>query len=104
MTFHIAEWMTDLTAGGQEVIPFVTFDDLQVTDTYQDTGIINLNASSYLRRRFRKWRLNVIRDGGDGGRIRDSWIKAVFRWNSDTDNRKLVVHPLNFVCSPTKIH
>lgn len=80
-----------------------TFDTLQVTNTHQDTGIMLLSTREDLKRRFRKWRLNTFRDINDEGRIRDSWIKSHFTWTQDANNKKLIVHPLDFLYLPTKI-
>jgi hypothetical protein len=100
-SFHVIEWMTDLTEDGDEVNNY-TFDELQVTNTHQDTDVIDLNTYPDLIKRFRKWRINTFRSN-DKGRIRDSWIKAVFTFYQSYNNRKLVVHPINFLYVPTKL-
>jgi len=102
VTFHEAEWITDLTREGEDVLN-LTFDTLQISNTHQDTGVMNLYTRPDLRRRFRKWRINTFRNSGDSGRIRDSWIKAVFTWKQNTTYKKLVVHPINFMYIPTKV-
>jgi len=101
VTFHTINWLTDLTSSGIDQLT-ETFDTLQVTDTHQDSGIITLSTRDDLKRRYRFWRINTIRDSIDGGRIRDSWIKTVFTWLANS-NKKLVVHPIDFMYLPTKI-
>lgn len=102
VTFHIIEWLTDLTTAGADVLT-TTFNTLKITNTHQDTGTITLAGNPDLKRRFRTWRLNVFRNLTDSGRIRDSWIKAVFTFIQDANHRKLVVHPITFSILPTKI-
>jgi len=102
VTFHTVDWLTDLTISGVDDLTH-TFDTLQITNTHQDTGNMILSARDDLRRRFRKWRLNTFRDVDDEGRIRDSWIKSHFTWSQDVNNKKLIVHPIDFYYLPTKI-
>jgi hypothetical protein len=102
VTFHEIEWITDLTRDGEDVLN-LTFDTLQVSNTYQDTGVLNLTTRPDLKRRFRKWRINTFRNSSDSGRIRDSWVKAVFTWVQSHSGKKFVVHPINFLFTPTKI-
>lgn len=102
VTYHVIEWITDLLDDESREIQNLTFDELQITNTHQDTDIIDISTYPDIKRRYRKWRLNTFRDT-DSGRIRDSWIKAVFTYYGTYYNRKLVVHPINFMYTPTKI-
>jgi hypothetical protein len=102
VTFHEIEWITDLTRSGEDVLN-LTFDYLQVSNTHQDTGEMNLSTRTDLMRKFRKWRINTFRNSGDTGRIRDSWVKATFTWQQTHNNKKLVVHPITFKYTPTKV-
>jgi hypothetical protein len=102
VSFHIINWLTDLTTAGADVLN-LTFDTLRISNTHQDTGVITLLGNTDLMRRFRTWRLNVFRNLSDSKRIRDSYIKAIFTWTQDSNHRKLVVHPVSFNVLPTKI-
>lgn len=102
VSFHVVEWLTDLTIAGVDDLTH-TFDTLQITNTHQDTGVMTLATREDLIRRFRAWRLNTFRDSGDEGRIRDSWIKSHFIWTQDSNYKKLVVHPIDYLYLPTKI-
>ena len=106
VTFHTIDWLTDLTTAGVETPAdlILTFDTLRITNTHQDTGTLTLSTwltNEDLKRRFRKWRINTFRDT-DNGRIRDSWIKSHFVWTQPS-NKKLVVHPIDYLFLPTKI-
>jgi len=102
VSFHILEWLTDLTLAGVDDLT-TTFDSVRVTNTHQDTGVITLAGNDDLRRRFRKWRLNVFRNAADSKRIRDSWMKVVFSYATDSDHKKLVIHPIETLYLPTKV-
>ncbi len=102
VSFHILEWLTDLTASGVDDLT-TTFDSVRVTNTHQDTGVITLAGNVDLKRRFRKWRLNVFRNLTDSKRIRDSWIKAVFSYATTASHKKLVIHPIEVLYTPTKV-
>lgn len=108
VTFHTVDWLTDLTTAGVESTDDLihTFDTLQISNTHQDTGLLILDdwiTSEDLKRRFRKWRINTFRDASDEGRIRDSWIKSHFTWEQKAINKKLVVHPIDYLYLHTKI-
>jgi hypothetical protein len=108
VSFHVIDWLTDLTTGGVETMDDLvhTFDTLRISNTHQDTGILILDdwiSAENLMRRFRKWRINTFRDLSTGGRIRDSWIKTNFVWQQKPINKKLVVHQINYLYLPTKI-
>jgi hypothetical protein len=102
VTYHVAEWITDLLDDDGNEIQNLTFDELQITNTHQDTDVIDIYKYTDIKRIFRKWSFNNFRDGYKG-RIRDYWIKAVFTFYQTHYNRKLVVHPINFMYTPTKL-
>jgi len=102
VTFHIVDWLTDLTIAGIDDLTH-TFDTLRISNTHQDTDTMTLATREDLIRRFRKWRINTFRDVVDEGRIRDSWIKSYFTWTQDVNNKKLIVHPIDYLYLPTKI-
>lgn len=104
-TFHAIQWLADLTTSGVETPAdlLLTFDTLQVTNTHQDTGVMTLLTRDDLKRRFRKWRMNLLRDSGNNGRLRDSWVKCTFTWLQTNDHKKLVIHPINFSFIPVKM-
>jgi hypothetical protein len=110
-TFNVIEWLTDLRSSADVDVLANTFDSVTITDTHQNTGLISLDPATNtdLKRRFRKWRLNIFRDQTlEGGvacnkRIRDSWMKPVFSWVQTASLRKLVVYPINFYYSYTKL-
>jgi hypothetical protein len=102
VSFHIIEWLTDLTTSGVDELA-LTFDNVQITNTHQDTGVIALNGNIDLKRRFRKWRLNIFRNLSDSKRIRDSWVKVIFTWGQNLSHHKLIIHPVSFSFLPTKI-
>jgi len=102
VTFHGVEWLTDMTYDN-EFIQNLTFDTLQITNTYQDTEIMDLFTRPDVTRRFKKWRMNLLRNHDDNGRLRDSWIKVTFTWTQTNDHKKLIIHPINFLYTPSKL-
>ena len=73
-----------------------SFNKVQCTTKYQDSGLITLTPSISIKRRERSWRLFVPRDTGTTGssfqaRLRDKYLitKLVF---TNADNKKLLLH------------
>jgi len=102
VTLHELEWMTDVTYDGSH-LQNVTFDTVQLLNTYQDTEEMDLFYRPDVKRRFRKWRMNLLRNHDDNGRLRDSWFKAIFTWEQSNTHKKLIIHPINFLYSPAKL-
>lgn len=73
-----------------------SFNKVQCTTKYQDSGLLSLTPGVSIKRRERSWRLFVPRDTGITGssfqaRLRDKYLitKLVF---TNADNKKLLLH------------
>jgi hypothetical protein len=73
-----------------------SFNKVQCTTKYQDSGLLTLTPAVSIKRRERSWRLFVPRDTGTTGssfqaRLRDKYLitKLVF---TNTGNKKLLLH------------
>ena len=102
--FDILEWnsivkatTTDLEEVGN------TFNTIQCTNTYQDTGIL---SSSNLKRRMRLWRLNTLRDAisarpGMSPRLRSEWLKTTFSFTPASN--KIWIDSIKAIFQPNKV-
>ena len=64
---------------------------IRVSNNYQDTGDINV---SNFKQRFRKWRLNNIRDdGSESNRMNDYYAKIKITFNTG-DNNRILLHKI----------
>ena len=89
----ILSWMSNLFDSGTPVHD-ETLSTLQITNTHQDTGVINITPGTNITKRFSKWRINALRDSvSNVGRLRDSYFKADFTYDN-SDNYKLIVNDI----------
>lgn len=80
-----------------------TFNTIQITNNYQDTGVITLIPGTNIKRRFRTWRFNKIRDNiVSKPKVRASNIKIKFTYEN-TSNNQLIVHNLITNYRPSKM-
>ena len=101
------KWETDIQ--DNPPIPFeIPFDYIQVTDEYQDTGVIplnvrgkntkneeSLNIPSNTKKKFRIWRIQIPRDGTrKRDRIRNTWCKIKLGSNIN-NTHAFQLHDLN---------
>lgn len=70
-----------------------TVDKIQITNDYQDTGLVTLSSSN-CRRLLRTWRLDAGRDVTGNSRLRDTHhiVKLVF--TNDERHHNIVLHDL----------
>lgn len=73
--------------------PDKTLTHIQAYNEYQDSGVIPLilGRGSNLRRKFRRWRANIPRDGRN--RIRNPWVFLKLSLSNE-DNYKLILHDI----------
>lgn len=73
--------------------PEKTLTHIQAYNEYQDSGRIPLvvGRNSNLRRKFRKWRANIPRDGRN--RIRNPWVFLKLELDNST-NQQLILHDI----------
>jgi hypothetical protein len=62
-----------------------TWDEIEVYNEYQDTGVISLLPDSNVKRRMRTWRLQVPRD--NNARIRNPYTMVDFAFTNNGDKR-----------------
>jgi hypothetical protein len=77
------------------------FDYIQVTNEYQDTGVVpitfNAVAPSNLKKKFRIWRMQIPRDAGNKiDRIRNTWAKIKLGMDKDkSNNLNMTLHDIS---------
>ena len=72
-----------------------TLTSIQITNDYQDTGVITLTPGTNIRRHTRTWRMNALRDDTSKARLRDTYAKVSMVYTNDAGTpRKIVVHDL----------
>lgn len=103
--FSNIEYRMDLKTDGY--LHEDSFDYIQVTDEYQDTGVVALsllkNKPSNLKKKFRIWHIDIPRNKGTRDRIRNTWCKIKLgMWGSTSTsfdeskkNAKAELHDLN---------
>jgi hypothetical protein len=70
-----------------------TVDQIQITNDYQDTGLITLGPTNR-RRLLRTWRVEAGRDAVGRARLRDTYAKVTLRFVNDEQHHMLVLHDL----------
>jgi hypothetical protein len=75
---------------GQEIFD-ETISAVRFYNDYQDSGKITLTNNANLRRRMRKWRMNVFRD--DKARMRNPYLFVTLFFQNN-NNKRLVLHHL----------
>ena len=72
-----------------------TLTSLQVSNDYQDTGVMALVPDDNIIRRLRTWRFNDLWDSGTDARLRDTYSRIrVTHTNISGSNRKIILHDL----------
>ncbi len=103
ITYHVASWLSSVLNPNYPDLVDETVDTLRITNTYQDTGVINLVPGTNITRRLRTWRINELRDSiSEEGRLRDSYMKIDLGYNN-TDNYRFILSDLLSTYRPTKI-
>lgn len=105
-TFSTLDYRMDMF-DGQDYSPNDSFDYIQLTNEYQDTGEVPLKRLKYtnkplsyhhkdtnLQKKFRIWRIQVPRHKNSLDRIRNPWCKIKLGCYSDKQ-LKSVLHDLN---------
>lgn len=105
-TFSTLDYRMDMYQGAT-YSPDSSFDYIQVTNEYQDTGEVPLsrlkvqdNTKSYhhkgtnLQKKFRIWRIQIPRQKNSLNRIRNPWCKIKLG-NNGNNYQKAVLHDLN---------
>ena len=72
-----------------------TLTSIQITNDYQDTGVLALVPGTNIRRLLRTWRMNALRDTNNNARLRDTYHKVKLTFTNTVSNRrKVVIHDL----------
>lgn len=94
-TFDNMSWHTEATSFFGADVPFETFNTLQSSTNYQDSGIITLVDGINLKRKERTWQLGAGRNNtADQERLRDKYLIANLT-HTNLSGRKLIVHYIN---------
>lgn len=86
-------WLSEFTTDDDDDV-LETFDLLQISNDYQDTGQLVLTEGDNLQQRFRHWRHAVQRNtasDNQNDRIRNPWIRLELTKYNDKDGR-FVIH------------
>ena len=87
--YNNVELMTEVyDTDGSNVLD-ETIDSVRVTNDFQDSGVISFVSGTNIKRRLRKWRFTVPREGR--ARIRDAHAKMLFSY-SNTGNKRFIFH------------
>ncbi len=89
----IVEFLSELKDASGNDIPNETMTSIQVTNSYQNTGVINFNSNNLVRR-FRSWRTNNLRDWHiDKPRLKDHYF-IVYLTFENNNNKHLILHDI----------
>ena len=66
-----------------------SFTTLQASNNYQDTGAITLTPGTNIRRRFRSWIMNQLRNSADTSRLFDTYLKVKLNKPANTNKIKV---------------
>jgi hypothetical protein len=98
--FNNIEYFAELQDSNKLDIFNETFDRIRFYNDYQDTGVIDLNVEGNIKRRMRKWRLQIPRDKNVRlSRMRNPWLHCVIEFDNNLDKR-LVVHDIIHAFTP----
>jgi len=92
--FNNIEYFSELQDSNKLDIFNETFDRIRFYNDYQDTGVIDLSVEGNIKRRMRKWRLQIPRDKDVTlSRMRNPWLHCEIEFDNNLDKR-LVVHDI----------
>lgn len=98
--FNNVEYFAELQDSNKLDIFNETFNRVRFYNEYQDTGMIDLTVEGNIKRRMRKWRLQIPRDKDVKlSRMRNPWLHCVFEFDNNLDKR-LVVHDIIHAFTP----
>jgi hypothetical protein len=89
------EFTTEIYDSGGNNLLDEALTEIQITNDYQDTGVITLVPETNIRRLLRTWRMNALRDTSNNARLRDTYhkVKLIYT-NSAVTPRKVIIHDL----------
>ena len=99
--FNNLSYYSQVTQNDQD-IPLDTFNTIRVFNDYQDTGVLNVQATS--RRRMRTWRHTIKRDilsTSNRARIRNSWAYLDLDFEN-VGNKRIIAHDIMYSFIPTE--
>jgi hypothetical protein len=100
--FDIVEFMTEVVSG--TIDQYKTFSRMRVYNSYQDTGVMNLNPGSNIKRRMRTWRMNQLRDlKSNSPRIKDYYVIIELEFDNN-GTETIRVNDITTVFTPLRIH
>ena len=76
---------------------------IQFTNDYQDSGEIVLTPGNNIIRRFRLWKMNILRDQGLN-RLKDSYLKIKLKFNNDYSNKRILINDVTTIYEPLGIN
>ena len=98
--FNNIEYFSELQDSNKLDIFNETFDRIRFYNDYQDTGVIDLSVEGNIKRRMRKWRLQIPRDKDVTlSRMRNPWLHCEIEFDNNLDKR-LVVHDIIYAFTP----
>ena len=89
--FDICELYSQVYDAAGNEIQDETISSVRFYNDYQDTGTITLTNNVNLRKRFRKWRWNIFRDGK--ARLKNPYLFVTLNFENN-NNKRLVLHHL----------
>lgn len=97
----VIEYLMDLKDSSGADIPLETFNTLRIYNSYQDTGTLTLTPQNNIKRRLRKWRINVLRDNSSNKpRLRDYHFFLELTYNNN-NNKEMVLHDVAHYIRPS---
>lgn len=102
-TFDNLEFQSELYDTNKVDIYNEPLSRYQVSNEYQDTGLIPFVNDNNIKRRMRDWRLYIGRDAIDGrSRIRSPWAKLTLEYDNN-NNKRLVLHDVIYSYTPSPL-
>ena len=92
--FNNLDFDLEITKDGVDVHTD-TLSTIQVSNSYQDSGLLTLTPFGNINRKMRKWRVVMPRDAAsaDDARLRD-WFAILELTYNNTDDRRMVLHDI----------
>lgn len=87
--YNNAELMTEVINTSESNLLNETINSVRITNDYQDSGVISLVPGTNIKRRLRKWRFGIPREGT--ARIRDAHAKMLFSY-TNADDKRFIFH------------
>lgn len=92
-TFNNLAYYMEMTDSNGNDLRDDTFTRIRAYNEYQDSGLKPLILRSNIKRRFRKWSLNIPRNANTRDRIKSPWMFLELRL-ANTDGKRMVAHDL----------